>query len=596
MCARRSWGTWVLAGLLLPGAAGRTIYVHGTSGDDGWDGLCYVWDGGTCGPKRTIQAGIDVAVAGDEVLLAPVTYTGDGNRDCDFNGTAITVRSLDPDDPVIVAWTVIDCEAGLDNWHRGFTIANGEGRDSVLAGLTIQNGCAPLNYSPPPFDGWFHEGGAIAIKGASPTIDRCMFYNNASFGAGGGAIISNGVTGPDDAGAPYIVGCGFVGNANRAYGDSCGFGGAVDCDGGSPVIAASWFAWNRSECAGAATDVGGGALMLWRCAALVQDCWLYRNGSFWTALRGGALFCSASTVTLVNCVISGNEVPWGGSAGAVYATDDTEGGGNGSDVTLIDCVLAGNRATYGGAFSTRTLPGNDSTLRLINCTVLGNRGNFGSVLDWRYGGVEIANSLIWNDIDWWGSGACTIQYSDVPGGWPGAGNISAEPLWVDPGHWEDNGTPDDPGDDWWVNGDYRLLSGSPGIDAGSNAAVPRDAWDFDADGCFRERIPLDAGWVARFQDDPATPDSGYGGPPLVDMGAYEFGAVPPPNPAACDGDLNCDGVLDFGDINPFVLAVQSYAGYQTQYPDCFYRAADVNADGYVNFDDINPFVGLLTGG
>ena len=37
--------------------------------------------------------GIDAAVAGDTVLVADGTYTGEGNRDIDFKGKAITVKS-----------------------------------------------------------------------------------------------------------------------------------------------------------------------------------------------------------------------------------------------------------------------------------------------------------------------------------------------------------------------------------------------------------------------------------------------------------------------------------------------------------------------
>jgi hypothetical protein len=62
------------------------------------------------------------------------------------------------------------------------------------------------------------------------------------------------------------------------------------------------------------------------------------------------------------------------------------------------------------------------------------------------------------------------------------------------------------------------------------------------------------------------------------------------------GDLNCDGVADFSDINPFVLALSNPAAYAAAYPDCDIQAGDVNADGAVNFQDINPFVVLLAGG
>jgi hypothetical protein len=60
------------------------------------------------------------------------------------------------------------------------------------------------------------------------------------------------------------------------------------------------------------------------------------------------------------------------------------------------------------------------------------------------------------------------------------------------------------------------------------------------------------------------------------------------------GDLNCDGNVDFGDINPFVLALTNPAGYAVQFPNCDIRLGDINADGRVDFGDINPFVRLLT--
>jgi subtilisin family serine protease len=62
------------------------------------------------------------------------------------------------------------------------------------------------------------------------------------------------------------------------------------------------------------------------------------------------------------------------------------------------------------------------------------------------------------------------------------------------------------------------------------------------------------------------------------------------------GDLNCDGSVDFGDINPFVLALSSgETTYYNAYPDCHYYNADINTDGDVGFGDINPFVSVLSG-
>jgi probable HAF family extracellular repeat protein len=62
------------------------------------------------------------------------------------------------------------------------------------------------------------------------------------------------------------------------------------------------------------------------------------------------------------------------------------------------------------------------------------------------------------------------------------------------------------------------------------------------------------------------------------------------------GDLNCDGSVNFGDINPFVLILSNPTGWQQTYPDCPFLNGDINGDGNVNFGDINPFVALLSGG
>ncbi|MGE0479523.1 MAG: hypothetical protein AB7Q17_03520 [Phycisphaerae bacterium] len=61
------------------------------------------------------------------------------------------------------------------------------------------------------------------------------------------------------------------------------------------------------------------------------------------------------------------------------------------------------------------------------------------------------------------------------------------------------------------------------------------------------------------------------------------------------GDMNCDGVVNNFDIDPFVLALTNPAAYQQQFPACDVAAGDVNGDGAVNNFDIDPFVNLLTG-
>jgi Flp pilus assembly protein TadD len=60
------------------------------------------------------------------------------------------------------------------------------------------------------------------------------------------------------------------------------------------------------------------------------------------------------------------------------------------------------------------------------------------------------------------------------------------------------------------------------------------------------------------------------------------------------GDLNCDGVVNFDDINPFVLALSDPVAYAAQYPNCDLLNGDCDGDGDVDFDDISAFVALLS--
>jgi hypothetical protein len=71
----------------------------------------------------------------------------------------------------------------------------------------------------------------------------------------------------------------------------------------------------------------------------------------------------------------------------------------------------------------------------------------------------------------------------------------------------------------------------------------------------------------------------------------------PVNASGClRGDVNCDGLVNNGDIDPFVLALTDPVGYATQYPGCDIHNADCNGDDLVNNGDIDAFVMLLTGG
>ena len=148
----------------------------------------------------TIQAAIDDANDGDTVEIQAGTYTGEGNRDIDFLGKAVTVRSTDPDDWALVRATVIDCQSR----GRGFYFHSGEDANSVLAGLTITKGRNSV-------------GGGMYIEYSSPLITNCIVTDNLAptggdlFGDGGGIMC--------ELGDPIIRNCIFTGNRATGQGN-----------------------------------------------------------------------------------------------------------------------------------------------------------------------------------------------------------------------------------------------------------------------------------------------------------------------------------------------------------------------------------------
>lgn len=67
-------------------------------------------------------------------------------------------------------------------------------------------------------------------------------------------------------------------------------------------------------------------------------------------------------------------------------------------------------------------------------------------------------------------------------------------------------------------------------------------------------------------------------------------------PAFPPGDMNCDGRLDGGDIDPFFLALGDPAAYLERFPNCDPLNGDMNGDGRLDGGDIDLFFLCLGGG
>jgi beta propeller repeat protein len=192
------------------------------------------------GEYATIQTAITACNDGDVVVVEPGTYL----ERIDFSGKDITVTSTDPNNPAVVAGTIINAR-GVGSAVK---FINGETRDAVLSGFTITGGYG-TNYLQ---DGLFWGGGVFCAE-SSPTITRNVIANNngpasggsnaVSYGGGIGcfmsdAVIRNNIIADNTAaaGAGVII---YVGNAkitdNLIYGNSGVIGGGVVLLGGELI-------------------------------------------------------------------------------------------------------------------------------------------------------------------------------------------------------------------------------------------------------------------------------------------------------------------------------------------------------------------------
>jgi len=393
----------------------------------------------------TIQDAIDACVDGDVVIIAPDTYTGDGNRDIDFGGKAITVRSIDPNDPNTVAATIIDCNGTEEEPHRGFYFHNSEGPDSVLAGLTITNGYGPdepvrIHYS-------YSAGGAIFCTGSSPTITQCNIIGNYAWYIGGGMY--------NYTGSPTITNCTFSGNSAGKGGGMCNYFG-------SPTVTNCTFSNNSAENGGGMVNYmsGGGGPAVEPSNPTLTNCVFSIN--FASVNGGGIYIVGMGDAILTNCIFNGNLA--GGGGGGIWTQYTRQ--------TLTNCMFSGNSAVLGGGILTY-----ESDLALTNCTFSGNSANQGgAICNWFYDSdLILSNCILWYDTleeIYDNDSTAVVTHSNVQGGWPGEGNIDTDPCFVDPGYWDANGV--------WVDGDYNLLEDSPCIDAGDpNYVVEPNETDLD---------------------------------------------------------------------------------------------------------------------
>jgi len=307
--------------------------------------------------------------------------------------------------------------------------------------------------------------GAMQNHDGSPTISNCVFAWNATH-LYGGAVYSQ-------RGKLTLTRCRFIANWASQFGGAvagekvditmtgCTFErnaaerqGAIHCMEGTLLASDCTFSGNATPLLFTQASEGGAIGLFGDADATIANCLFERN----SAPRGGAIYREYSHrgVILRDCIFSGNSAGRGGALFGLY----------GSAVT--NCIFAGNQAGWGGAVDSDC-----SGPEFVNCTFVANRADNGNAMA-RYScrmspeqPIIMTNCILWDDGNEVGTARNTypvrflktdIRFSDVFDGWPGEGNIKVDPYFADPGHWDANGTPDDPNDDIWVHGDYHLKS------------------------------------------------------------------------------------------------------------------------------------------
>ena len=256
----------------------------------------------------TIQAAIDAASDGDEIVVMPGTYTDAGNPQViSIDGKDIWLHSSDGPEATFFDGNAMPL-------HRGIL-----GIDSIstIEGFTIRNCVNDSEY-----------GAGLRWENGELTLTNCIFTNNvyaadSGFAFGGGAYFKNS--------SVWIDACQFHGNSAETGSD--GNGGH------------------------------GGGLFLINCNATISDTVFSENTArhvkaVYANSGGGGISFQYGVGSLTNCTFINNYSD--GWCGGVSA--------HASELLLEDCSFINNAGVMGGGFYLQNQGTYSSVATFNNCT------------------------------------------------------------------------------------------------------------------------------------------------------------------------------------------------------------------------------------
>jgi Subtilase family/Divergent InlB B-repeat domain/Right handed beta helix region len=379
------------------------------------------------GDYTTIQEAIDGTSSGDRIVVSSGVYHVTSTNGLVINKD-IAITSTNPDDPCVVAATIIDLSYGEHRVHFGASV----GPAAVFDGFTLTSGSYSAQgrldgaIGQDGLDGFGLAGGVVVVESyAKPTIRNCVIRDTTITGGnasnGGSSDATNnagrgGWAGWARGGGIYIapfanptlINCAIT-NCTVVGGNG-GNGGNYTLGGGNAGYGGNW------------SDG-----LLWRT-------WGYENDYRWYSGYGGGVFCDAnSEANFIDCNIINNTARGGlsgtGGAGPAGPVDPcipyripSYGGGiycaENSDINLLGCIISNNvtprpDGTYhidpylghGGGIAFE----NTANIRLQNCTISNNSSAVGGGVFWAGGEPEVLDCSIMRNTAYLGGGIYAME-------------------------------------------------------------------------------------------------------------------------------------------------------------------------------------------
>jgi len=304
--------------------------------------------------QPTIQAGIDVAVNGDSIIVHPGNY----QEMINFDGKNITVASsyLTTQDTTYISQTIIDpCQPCYV-----VTFENGEDSTSVLYGLTITNSEAfskgimcidsspkielnrILNISDSYYSTSDYGGCGISLSNSHATIINNLIMNNhltiwdcnSEDGGAGIYCISS---------FPKIINNQIINNSiNTIVGEegSTGFGAGIYCKSSNPFISHNTIQENTME---GLSNFGGGISFVFCDSIEISNNLISNNYS----IVGGGIYIADSDGFIRDKYILNNYTHIFGYGGGIVFQD--------ANISISNNVICNNSSGRGGGINCRTL-------------------------------------------------------------------------------------------------------------------------------------------------------------------------------------------------------------------------------------------------